>query len=75
MRPIYWGLALTFVGICSYIIFVLVAFRFFVKSLDGIKIVSMPPAVYFAIFAILFSFPLAIAIEAYRYLKGRKGEV
>lgn len=75
MRPIYWGLVLTFAGICSYIILSLVARFFWTREMDGFLIVTMPPALtYITIFAIYFSLPLAITIEAYLFLKGRKGE-
>jgi len=72
MRPIYWGIVLTIAGFCSYVILILVAFRFFVKSLDGFSIVSMPLVLYVAIFAMLFSLPVSIVIEIYGKLRNRK---
>ena len=83
IRPIYWGLVLTFAGIFSTFILC------YVLSWYGNYIVTGPPfeshkvtvapfyltyGVMFTICLMLFSLPLAIAIEAYRYLKGRKSE-
>jgi len=82
MRPIYWGTVLTIAGICSSIIFSYIAFLEGFLENHG-RILLMPyqpmpsyyiPLIYVARFMIYFNLPLAIAIEAYLYLKGRKGE-
>ena len=83
MRPIFWGSVLTFVGI--FLTFILCK----VLSGYGVYIVTGEPAIYnvppfyipltyvsmFTLYLIYFSLPLAFAIEAYFFLKGRKGEV
>jgi len=85
MRPIYWGSALTFVGI--FLTFLISK----VLSGYGRYIVTGPPfspskvdvppfymplayVGMFALYLIYFSLPIAIAIESYLYFKGRKGE-
>lgn len=75
MRPLHWGMVFTLVGIYSYIILSLVARFFWTSEMYGFQIVTMPTALtYITMFTISFSLPLAIAIEAYRYLKDRKGQ-
>jgi len=84
MRPIYWGLVLTFAGIFSTFILC------YVISWYGNYVVTGPPfeshkvtvtpfyltyGVVFTMCLMLFSLPLAIAIEAFLFLKGRKIEV
>jgi len=88
MRPIYWGLVLTFAGIGSLALLGLVAvyerlvetFQPIIINGMGYEIVTRPmPAYYIALiyvarFAMLFSLPLASAIEARHYLKERKAK-
>ena len=86
MRPIYWGLVLTFAGIGSLALLDLIAvyehlvetFQPFILNGMGYEIVTRPmPAYYIALiyvarFAMLFSLPLATAIEARHYLRKAK---
>jgi len=85
MRPIYWGLVLTFAGVFSLALLdLVVSYEHFVETfqpiinLSGYELKPMPPfyiaLMYIARFTIFFSLPLATAIEARRLLKGRKGE-
>jgi len=83
MRPIFWGSALTFVGIFLTIVLskVLSGYGVYIVT-GGPAIYNAPPfympltyVVMFIIYLIYFSLPLAFAIEAYLFLKGRKGEL
>jgi len=88
MRPIYWGSVLTFTGIILTILLGLIYNIVFLEKYPhgGITdtsgnsyYVNVPP-IYDALYNIVkytfsLGLPLATAIEAYRYLKGRKGDV
>jgi len=85
MRPIYWGLALTFTGIFLTILLGLVYNIVFLEKYPNGGIVdtsgnsyyvNIPPiydALYnFVKFTFFLGLPIAIAIEAYHYLKRRR---
>jgi len=85
IRPIYWGLVLTIVGICSLALLDLVAdLENFVEnppppdmlSMGYGSMIPMPSyyiaLIYIARFVMFFSLPFATAIEARRLLKGRE---
>jgi len=88
MRPIYWGSVLTFTGIILTILLGLVYNIVFLEKYPNGGIadtsgnsyfVNIPP-IYDLLYTIarytfFLGLPLATAIEAYHYLKGRKSEV
>jgi len=72
MRPIVWGFIVTVVGAFFWVLFSVIFG--FGAALRG----EIPPAGMFLIyvtgFVTWFSLPISIAIEIYRWIKGRKAK-